>query len=171
MLCTVHDGDAFCRWLTKRYPELGTFRFPTAEEWQIAAYGADRNYPWGDEWDPSHLCCSSPAKRSSPEDVKARPQGRTPEGIYGMWGNASEFVIHPRHVQNALFVGVGGRWMGGSFEDSRFKPRQDYWGYWHGTQDRSEKIGFRVLLDVNDKEHRFRHRVPYDLEEGPPRQQ
>ena len=160
-LLMVTEAANFCEWLTRTYPDLGTFRFPTVEEWKLAAYGADRKYPWGNEWNPKFVCHAAP----TPERVKDRPKGNTPEGIYGMLGNVSEFVIHPAEERNVHFMGVGGRWMGGSFNDDEgFRPRQDYWGYWHNSSSKSEYIGFRVLLDPEDREHKFKHSVPYDLE-------
>lgn len=71
---------------------------------------------------------------------------------------------------------VGTRWMGGSFRDANreygidgkertsFKPRQDYWGFTHGTQTKEQWLGFRVLLDPNDIAHRNPPRAPYNYE-------
>ena len=186
-LVTVHDAEDFCSWLTSCYPALGTFRLPTVDEWLLAAYGKDRNYPWGSEWqgDAFHHTRHPPPPadtnalgqwnadrfvEQSPEPVKWRPQGRTPEGLYGMWGNAEEMVVHPSNVVNAVFVFVGTRWMGGSFKDSShgpdsypFKPRADYWGFTHSDHTRDQALGFRVLLDPSDKEHRFQPRAPYNV--------
>ncbi len=80
-----------------------------------------------------------------------RPKGRTPDGVYGMFGNVNEFVIHPPEERNVTFSGVGARWLGGGFSDTSFKGRQDYWGYWHNSQGRSANIGIRVLLEVMDR--------------------
>lgn len=187
-LVTVHDAENFCDWLISQYPDLGTFRLPTDEEWILAAYGKDRNYPWGDAWqgDAFHHT-RRPAlpeengdieqwaythyKELSPEPVKWRPQGRTPEGLYGMWGNAKEMVIHPSNVVNEVFLFVGVRWMGGSFKESSegpdsypFKPRNDYWGFTHVVQTKDQSLGFRVLLDPTDTEHKFRPRAPYNVD-------
>lgn len=193
-LITVHDAESFCSWLTAEYPELGTFRLPTDSEWLIAAYGKDRKYPWGDQWqDDAFRYTRRPPRaegtnntdkidwllefeETSPEPVKWRPQGRTPEGLYGMWGNVSEMVIHPSNVVNVTFTFVGTRWMGGSFKDSNresgsggkewtsFEPRQDYWGFTHGTNTKEQWLGFRVLLDPNDKEHKYQPHAPYNYE-------
>lgn len=190
-LVTVHDAEDFCAWLTSRHPELGTFRLPTDVEWLVAAYGKDRQYPWGDEWrdDAFHHTHRPPPppegdwmaldawndiREKAPEPVRARPQGRTPEGLYAMWGNIEEMVIHPSNVVNAVVLDVGSRWMGGSFQDANrqrsgsdrvwtpFRPREDYWGFSHGDRIRSQTLGFRVVLDPNDKEHAFQPRAPYN---------
>lgn len=190
-LVTVQDAEDFCAWLTSLYPELGTFRLPTDVEWLIAAYGKDRNYPWGNDWRPDafhHTRRTPPPaetnsmeqwaydhfEETSPEPVKWRPEGRTPEGLYGMWGNAQEMVIHPSNVANAVFLDVGTRWMGGSFKDAScgdcdrnsdypFQPRADYWGFTHSTRTKEPWLGFRVVLDPHDKEHRFQPRAPYNV--------
>ncbi|HYF48986.1 MAG TPA: SUMF1/EgtB/PvdO family nonheme iron enzyme [Planctomycetota bacterium] len=158
---TVLEAAAFCEWLTKLHPELGTFRLPKLEEWKIAAYGKDRSYPWGNDWDEARVRKS----KDEQNEVKDFPNGRTPEGLYGIFGNVSEFIIHPSHVRNVTFINVGGRWAGGAFNEDEFKEKQTYWGYWHNSEGRSQEIGFRVLLDVTDKEHKFEHQVPYDMEQ------
>jgi formylglycine-generating enzyme required for sulfatase activity len=180
-MINVHDAANFCEWLTTQYPELGTFRIPTLREWLIAAYGKDRKYPWGNEWSDTALCFTwGPPEpkdeystehyewelfeKKSPEPVKWRPAGKTPEGVYGMWGNVAEFVSHPAHVANGVFTFVGARWLGGSYEDKEFDTRQDYWGYSHDSHIFSQRLGFRVVLDVMDKEHKYKHETPYNLE-------
>jgi formylglycine-generating enzyme required for sulfatase activity len=159
-LLNIHEAASYCAWLTQRHPELGTFRLPSVDEWLLAAYGVGRACPWGDTPDTSRARVQS----VTPEEVHARPEGRSPEGLYGLWGNLSEYVIHPQDVRNSIFVGVGAQWMGGSFEQSLPRPRQDYWGYWHSSNGRSQAIGFRVLLDPSDRDHRYRHQSPDDRE-------
>ena len=171
-LVTLGEAHEFCKWLSKQHPELGLFRLPTWNEWMVAAYGRERNYPWGDEWETDRVHMSygiadefknSEGKlvwrRQKPqrtEAVKARPQGRTPEGLYGMLGNVSEYIIEgdPNDKQ---YFNLGSRWMGGDYssgwnwsprEDTDLPPRKDYWGYGHHTVNRKAGLGFRVLLDV-----------------------
>jgi hypothetical protein len=143
-LLDVHQAAAFCEWLTGRYAKLGVFRLPTVAEWLVAAYGDGRNYPWGDAWDGDRACCSAEARRTAPEPVRARPAGRTPEGIYGMWGNVSELVMPPD--------GAGAHSLGGSFADVQFTMRQQQWGHWQNPGSRAEDVGFRVLLNVTHNE-------------------
>jgi len=177
-LINIYEAKSFCKWLTKKHPEHGTFRLPSQEEWLLAAYGKDRNYPWGDEWDNDFVCCTiKPPKpkeadkekthewefftKTSPDPVKQRPKGRTPEGIYGMLGNVEEFITGRELV-----------WMGGSFRDSKgatdtvanFEPRQDYWGYAHNRRGVSEAWGFRVLLDIADRDQSFKLPTKSDQE-------
>lgn len=152
-LVTIDDAAAFCDWLCVKHPRLGRFRLPTVSEWMIAAYGATRRYPWGATWEDRFVCLSNAVQGGTPstEPVTSRPEGRTPEGLFGMWGNVEEFVTDAACTYNRNFRGIGSRWMGGSFhtkkeKDWPFAPRNDYWGYWHGT-GRCQGIGFRVLLD------------------------
>jgi iron(II)-dependent oxidoreductase len=147
-LITIDDAKAFCHWLTNRYASVGTFRLPTVGEWLIAAYGANRKYPWGDNWSFDIPCVSSSKQeqRTSPEPVKAHPKDRTPEGIYGLWGNVAEWVSDENGFRNET------RWMGPSFKCFPiqgmfpFTPRNSWWGYVHNSATRQEGIGFRVLL-------------------------
>lgn len=153
-LVSVQEAAEFCRRLTQRYSDLGTLRLPTASEWVLAAYGSERPYPWGEEQDFGRVCCETAA----PEPVTARQDGRTPERLYGMWGNVAELVESG---------GMGTAWQGGSFHDAagQFRPRQDYWGYWHSGEGRSEAIGFRVLLDVTARPDPVLE-GPWHVEEG-----
>jgi formylglycine-generating enzyme required for sulfatase activity len=149
-LITIADARTFCEWLTSRYPTVGLFRLPTVDEWLVAAYGAKRNYPWGDEWSFDIPCVSKSqeAGRTTTEPVKAHAGDRTPEGIYGLWGNVAEYVTDPKHFPNET------RWMGPSFKSYMegkglfpFTPRNDWWGYVHNAASRQEDTGFRVLLE------------------------
>jgi formylglycine-generating enzyme required for sulfatase activity len=145
---TTAQATAFCDWLTKRYDLKGTFRLPSEQEWLYAAYGKDRDFPWGNDdrdW-----------KSEGTQTVKAKPETRTPDGLYGMWGNASELV-------SSRSNGYGGQigkdeqpwitvWLGHNFRDERVRgkpahPRQDYWGYTHSAKSRSDATGFRVVFD------------------------
>jgi hypothetical protein len=145
---TVSQAMKFCEWLNARYDCPGSFRLPTEAEWLFAAYGSDRKFPWGDD--------ERPCARSSTEPVKARPELRTPDGLYGMWGNVSELILSP-------FNGYGGRvinyksspfitqWLGPSYREESVRgqpvqPRQDYWGYTHSLKSRSDTRGFRIVF-------------------------
>jgi hypothetical protein len=145
-LTTPQTSD-YCRWLTRRYRLAGSFRLPEEHEWLAAAYGSTRKYPWGDderEW-----------TGKSSDAVLNRPDLRTPEGLYGMWGNVSELVLSASN-------GYGGKmrdfeepmitqWLGTTYEDETIggkssHPRQDYWGYTHSNQSRSDQRGFRIVF-------------------------
>lgn len=156
-LITLHDAVAFCKWLTQRHPSHGLFRLPTWNEWMIAAYGKARPYPWGEEWKTDRVHMSYGAtyphfpKRTEP--VRNRASGKTPEGLYGMLGNAAEFIVQGDPT-NKDYFNLGSRWMGGGFTTGTFakvgervRPRQDYWGYSHYAILRECDLGFRIVLD------------------------
>jgi len=154
-LIRIADAQDFCEWLNSRYPTLGRFRLPSVNEWLLAAYGANRRYPWGNEWSFDIPCVSTSeqARRTTTEPVKAHAKDKTPEGIYGLWGNVAEYVGS----------GLSGRswgdtrWMGPSFKRYPMKeeggmfpftPRNEWWGYVHNAESRMEDLGFRVLLEL-----------------------
>src|SRR5690606_17757853 len=127
------DANAFAEWLNKTHPEAGLFRLPTWNEWMVAAYGKARSYPWGNRWDPARAHTSYGIKDDLASDladedqkprpvrtepVKARPRGRTPEGLFSMYGNASEYIIDDDPTAGEYF-NLGSRWMGGGFTDGR----------------------------------------------------
>ena len=156
-LVTLQDAKDFCKWLSTKNPKRGLFRLPTWNEWMIAAYGRNRNYPWGDDWDKSKVHMSYgyeyPNFPKRAEDVKARGTGKTPQGLFGMLGNVAEF-IDEADPTNQDYFNLKARWMGGEFTtgsfsnpEDRIQPRQDYWGYSHHSTLRECDLGFRVVLD------------------------
>jgi len=161
-LITLEDAQSFCEWLSQTHPRSGLFRLPTWNEWMIATFGSSRGYPWGDKWDRSlaHTSYgfSTDERPTRTEPVRSRPQGRTPEGLYGMIGNVSEYSMAGDPANQGYF-NLGARWLGGGFQDGypssrkddapeELKPRKEYWGYSHFSDLREDHLGFRVLLDV-----------------------
>lgn len=146
-LLTIGQAIEFCDWLNRKFPNHGTFRLPKEEEWVSAAYGRDRNYPWGDD--------VRDFTGATTESVTARPELRTPDGLYGMWGNVSEFVVsesdgYGRTVSPDRQPFIT-QWLGPSYQDQVVAgklahPRQDYWGYTHSTKTRNDQWGFRVVF-------------------------
>lgn len=144
---SIPQAADFCEWLSHRYELGGKFRLPTEKEWLFAAYGRSRKFPWGDD--------ERDYTSNSTQSVKSRPDLKTPEGLFGMWGNVSELVLSQSD-------GYGGeiedkysphltQWLGESYkaEEIRGKaphPRQDDWGYTHSLQSRSDAWGFRIVF-------------------------
>ncbi len=144
---SIPQAADFCEWLSHRYELGGKFRLPTEREWLFAAYGKSRKFPWGDE--------ERDYTSKSTEPVKSRPGLKTPEGLFGMWGNVSELVLSDSN-------GYGGdvedkyspsntQWLGESYKTEEIRgkathPRQDYWGYTHSLQSRSDTWGFRIVF-------------------------
>ena len=176
-LITLHDATNFANWLCEKHENM-TFRLPTWNEWMITAYGKSRKYPWGDDWDTSKLHSSHGFKRvfsidktgnkrapKRTENVNARESGKSPEGIYGMLGNAGEYII-AGDPTNENYFNLGSRSMGGGFTDSVWSfdeklhplpPRQDYWGYSHHATGRKCDLGFRLVLVIENNKKMINH--------------
>ena len=67
---------------------------PTELQWEFAARGPERRkYPWGNSEPTCQRAHYRPCNPRRPIDVMARPEGATPEGIYDLAGNVSEWVV------------------------------------------------------------------------------
>jgi len=144
---TIHHAIEFADWLNVKYGEDGVFRLPLIKEWVWAAYGKDRQFPWGNTKRQNFFKTTAP--------VKSYPELKTPDGLFGMWGNVSELVHtrsngygsqDDRNIRRPLMA----QWMGPAFHN-RAQPRQNYWGYTHSTLTRGDHIGFRLAFIPHDK--------------------
>jgi toxoflavin biosynthesis protein ToxD len=84
------DARLYASWLSHR---LGRCLRLTAEaEWEYAACGGDdREYPWGNEFDPD-AANTVEAGPLSTTPVGMYPAGRSPFGVDDMAGNVEEYV-------------------------------------------------------------------------------
>lgn len=126
------------------YCESEKKRLPSPEEWEWAAIGANPTawFPWGRDLPQAQLCWSPKASRHDGTcPVGSRPVDRTPQGVFDLGGNVSEWV--KRASPKAL---AGGR------------PPMAFGASWYAMDDgyvraalggietpstRNETIGFR----------------------------
>jgi formylglycine-generating enzyme required for sulfatase activity len=125
---TWQEARSYCEWVGKR--------LPTEEEWHLAAAGEEgRVYPWGDEADPSRLNSDNNRETDGLVRVDAFAEGRTPDGIYQILGNASEWVIGSAdHPQSHC---------GGSWRDFALTNSRCFWET--GSNESADTIGFRCV--------------------------
>jgi formylglycine-generating enzyme required for sulfatase activity/predicted phosphodiesterase len=88
-----YDAQAYCHWLS--LVESGgqrddLYRLPDEKEWEWAAGGGKRKFPWGDpEPDETRANYGQNVGQTTP--VGSYPAGATPEGLYDMAGNVWEW--------------------------------------------------------------------------------
>lgn len=134
---TLAEAQRYAAWRGKR--------LPTAREWEAAARGAGRSFPWGDEWEANR--CQGPEQGGgSTAPVDGHPEGASPEGCLDLVGNVWEWTEPDPEAKQAPAEGYA--WvMGGSY---RHACVQD--GHIARTQVSIYKaydyLGFRCAADL-----------------------
>ncbi|NQT29899.1 MAG: SUMF1/EgtB/PvdO family nonheme iron enzyme [Candidatus Saganbacteria bacterium] len=83
---TYYEAEAYCNWLSRVTRQK--FRIPTEAEGEWAAREIDgREFPWGNEWDPSKV--ASGTRGSQP--VSFHPEGGSHFGAEDLSGNVREW--------------------------------------------------------------------------------
>ncbi len=83
-------ADAYAAWLAERTGR--SFRLPTEAEWEYAASSGDgRQFPWGNDWDPSR-CNTAEAGPLTTTPVGVYVHGNAVCGAADMAGNVEEYV-------------------------------------------------------------------------------
>lgn len=110
---TWHDAVAYCKWLSESNGKGKIFRLPTEEEWEWAAGGGTRTYPWGeDEPTNEHANYRNNVGYTTP--VGSYPKGATPEGLFDMAGNVCEWTDSWFNEKGEFRVLRGGSWIYGN---------------------------------------------------------
>jgi toxoflavin biosynthesis protein ToxD len=144
---TPGAADAYAAWLA-RVTGRG-FRLPSEAEWEVAAGGDARAFPWGNAFEPERLNTLELGLLTT-TPVGAFPGGVSPYGVLDMGGNVEEIVADKyRPYPGGSFVpddlaAAGSYRMtrGGSFTRFRDLARCTRRHGWFGTS--LYAIGFRL---------------------------
>jgi toxoflavin biosynthesis protein ToxD len=90
VLISYHDALAYGDWKGKQTG--GTYRLPTAAEWEKAARGTAGNYfPWGNDWRPDGTNSASSGLNYTSE-IATFPLSKSSYGVEDMAGNVFEYT-------------------------------------------------------------------------------
>jgi formylglycine-generating enzyme required for sulfatase activity len=138
---------AYCCWLSlleAAHADLETkelanlYRLPTEREWEWAASGGKRAYPWGDK-EPNDKLANYNQHVGATTPVGRYPEGSTPEGLMDMAGNVWEWMENRYSITREARSLRGGSWLYG--EDPLRCSSRD----WVVPVLRDLYVGFRVV--------------------------
>ena len=141
-------AQAYCRWLSlldaaskgvSVDESAEKYRLPTELEWEWAASGGERRYPWGD-MEPNDKLANYDNNVGATTAVGRYPEGGTPEGLMDMAGNVWEWM-------EDWYEGYEGKYRslrGGSWYLNENALRCSYRVY-YSPGNRNLNVGFRVV--------------------------
>lgn len=93
VLVSYEDALAYARWRGEQAGQTGgTYRLPTADEWEKAARGDDgRYFPWGNDWQETATNWQG-SREAGTNAVATYPLSRSPYGVEDMAGNVFEYT-------------------------------------------------------------------------------
>ena len=146
---TWFAAAAYCHWLSALNRALRaergesdgnfSFRLPKEQEWEWAAGGGKRTYPWGDK-KPDKTRANFKREVGHTTPVGSYPEGATPDGLMDMAGNVWEWMENPYQKYRQMRALRGGSWFIGA-QNLRCvtRSRNNPVGY------RYSSYGFRVV--------------------------
>ncbi|ASQ91475.1 hypothetical protein CHL67_11560 [Prosthecochloris sp. GSB1] len=138
-----YDARAYCLWLSlveSKGKEDNLYRLPNEAEWEWAAGGGEREYPWGSKPSPTPDYANyNGSKIESTSPVGSYPKGATPDGLYDMAGNVWEWQENWHDTEKRFSALRGGSWF--DVPGSLVCSRRD--GSVPGS--RGDGSGFRVV--------------------------
>ena len=110
-----YDAKAYCLWLSlveSKGKEDNLYRLPNEAEWEWAAGGGEREYPWGSKPSPTPDYANyNGSKTESTSPVGSYPKGATPDGLYDMAGNVWEWQENWSDTDKRFRAMRGGSWL------------------------------------------------------------
>lgn len=158
---TWFSAMAYCEWLTeqqkakdKEQKASAVFRLPTEIEWEWAATGGKREYPWADDKAPDDTRANFGDKIGHPTPVGSYPAGATPEGLMDMAGNVWEWCLNKYQEPENKNMELLKNWRGAEPSDDRALRGGAYYSNadglrgsgrgWDSPDGRIHDGGFRV---------------------------
>ena len=141
----VDDNPVNCVSLTEAesYCSGIGMRLPNGDEWEWAAHGT-RPTPWGTPVAKDEPCWGKPKKRIGTCAVGSHTRDKTPEGIFDLGGNVTEWVTPPHRAgSNPVQWAYGASWY--AIDDGYVRAAL---GGFQMPAARAETVGFRCAKDV-----------------------
>ena len=131
-------------WSAYAFASWAGGRLPTAEEWETAASGQGRRvYPWGNDWRAAVNTAPADQVQGRLRVVEQDDYDATPEGLFAMGGNVSEWTRSVSGASGRYSVVVkGGNYLLPIGETARL----DFSNHL-SPNHRSPTLGFRVVFD------------------------
>lgn len=119
-------------------------RLPTEEEWvRVASGRGQRIYPWGNDFE-NNLATAAEQGLNSPREVSATTTDVTPEGVFDLAGNVSEWTRSVSGDSGIYAIIVkGGNYLLPGERASRVDFTNHLSPHYH-----SPTLGFRVVFDL-----------------------
>lgn len=144
------DAVAYCRWLTMRTARI--YRLPDEREWEKAARaGDDREFPWGDEFDPGR---ANTREAGVGDTSPVGSFGASGLGFFDLAGNVEEWtnswfrLYQDGAGEPSAYAHESRVTRGGSF---RFGADLARCARRHGPYEGTRGIGFRLVRSLTGR--------------------